>query len=53
MSSNDYVCIVLEDVEANLARPGKKLRGKAVRPFSASYRPEIDVSKYAATPMNE
>ena len=45
MSADDYVRVVLDDVETDLAKQGKKLRGKAQRPFSSNYRPEIDVTK--------
>jgi len=44
LSLDDYVRIVLEDVERELEAEGKKLRGKVSRPLPAGYRPEVDVT---------
>jgi len=45
MSSDHSVRVVLDDVERDLEKEGKKLRGKACRPFQASFRLEVDISK--------
>ena len=44
MSSDDYVKVSVESVERELATQGKKLRGKANRPYDQKYRPEMDVT---------
>ena len=44
MSSDDYVKVSVESVERELELQGKKLRGKARRPYDQKYRPEMDVT---------
>ena len=45
LSSDDYVRVSVESVERELAEQGRKLRGKANRPYDQKYRPEMDVTE--------
>eukprot|EP00957_Ditylum_brightwellii_P207830 15354716-Ditylum_brightwellii.AAC.1 len=44
MTSDNYVKVAVDDVERKLELEGKKLRGKAYRPYDSKYRPKIYVS---------
>jgi hypothetical protein len=45
MSSDDYVKAAVSNVEAELAKDGKKLRSKVSSTMTSGYRPELDVSR--------
>eukprot|EP00957_Ditylum_brightwellii_P118772 9058287-Ditylum_brightwellii.AAC.1 len=44
MTSDNYAKVAMDDFERELKLNGKKLRGKAYRPYDSKHRPEIDVS---------
>eukprot|EP00957_Ditylum_brightwellii_P131346 10017432-Ditylum_brightwellii.AAC.1 len=44
MSSDEYVKTDVAEVEKELEKEGRKLKGKASRPYDVNYCPEIDIS---------
>ena len=41
---DDYIKVAVDDVMKDLAKEGKKLKGKAYRPYDSKYRPELDIT---------
>ena len=44
LASDEYVQLSIAKAEEDLSKVGRKLRGKAQRPYDVKYRPEMDIS---------